>query len=277
MSIIIFIIILGILIFVHELGHFLVAKKTGMRVDEFAIGFPPKIFSWTKGGTKYALNMIPFGGYVKIFGERAGLESGDKIIGLTKGDADLDFTNSSEALAVIKETPAPFVLETDRGGIEIPSKLSTEDGEVVGIFLDDAVNTQTGFFHSFVQGYYLTGFSLTEITIALGDLLFDSFRGEAELENVAGPVGIVGMVGDAAESGIVSLIIFTAFISINLAIINLVPFPALDGGRLLFILIEVITRRPINYKVANYLNLIGFLILILLMIVITVSDIGKLF
>jgi len=109
------------------------------------------------------------------------------------------------------------------------------------------------------------------------DLIFDAFKGEAELKNVAGPVGIVGLVGDAAESGFVSVIMFTAFISINLAVLNLLPFPALDGGRLLFILIEVVTRRNINPKVANILNLVGFLILIGLMIVITVSDIGKLF
>jgi regulator of sigma E protease len=356
MSVIIFIIILGLLIFVHELGHFLVAKKSGIRVDEFAVGFPPRIISWTKNGTRYALNLIPFGGYVKIFGEnpdeesldkdakdsfvnkskltqaavlvagvvfnvlfawvlfasafaigfdvskdtfsfvdnsgssvqiisvqeetpaqRVGLSGGEKVFGLTKGDTEIAFETSEVALNTIRETQAPFTLKTSEGDFQFDSKLKTEEGEIVGFYLDDTINTQTNIFDSVWKGFLMTGFSVKEISIAMKDLIFDAFKGEAELENVAGPVGIVGLVGDAAESGIVSLILFTAFISINLAVLNLLPFPALDGGRLLFILIEVVTRKNINPKVANVLNLAGFLILIGLMIVITVSDIGKLF
>ncbi len=356
MSIIIFIIILGLLIFVHELGHFSVAKKSGIRVDEFAVGFPPKLISWTKNGTKYALNLIPFGGYVKIFGEnpdedsldkdakdsfvnkskltqasvliagvlfnvlfawilfagafmigfevpkdsfsfvnndnsqvqiisvqegspaeRAGFVGGESVNALLKGENITSFNNSIEALDSIRNTEAPFVLQTSEGDFEISSKLETEEGKVVGFYIDDVVNTKSGPLSSVWKGFIMTGYSIKEISVAMKDLIFDAFKGEAELKNVAGPVGIVGLVGDAAESGFVSVIMFTAFISINLAVLNLLPFPALDGGRLLFILIEVVTRRNINPKVANILNLVGFLILIGLMIVITVSDIGKLF
>lgn len=356
MSILLFIIILGILIFVHELGHFLVAKKSGIRVDEFAIGFPPKIFSWMKNGTKYALNLIPFGGYVKIFGEnpddesldknakdsfvnkskltqasvlvagvmfnvlfawilfamafmigfdvpkdafsfvdnsetkvqvlaveedtpaeRAGMESGDEIFGIIKGGTETKFSNADEALNKVRTEETPFVIQTSRGDIEIESRLEKDDREIIGFFLDDVVNTRTNPATALWQGFLLTGVSLKEIFFALINLIGDAFQGDADLENVAGPVGIVGLVKDAAEDGFASLLIFTAFISINLALLNLLPFPALDGGRLLFILIETIIRKDINYKVANILNLAGFAILIILMIIITISDIGKLF
>jgi regulator of sigma E protease len=356
MSVIIFIIILGALIFVHELGHFLVAKKNGIRVDEFAIGFPPKVFSWTKGGTRYALNLIPFGGYVKIFGEnpddesmdknakdsfvnksklvqsavlvagvtfnvifawilfagafmigfnvpkdtfsfvdnsksniqivsvsentpaqRVGLESGDNVWGLKKNNETINFASSDEALQSIRNTPSPFILQTSKGEISIESKLKTEEGEVVGFYLGDVVNTKTNPIKALWHSVLITGFSLKETAVGIFNLLVDAFQGDAKMENIAGPVGIVGLVGDAAKEGFVNVIIFTAFISINLAILNLFPFPALDGGRLFFILIEVITRKPINPKVANILNLIGFLILIGLMILVTASDIGKLF
>lgn len=357
MSVIIFILILGILIFVHELGHFLVAKKSGIRVDEFAVGFPPRIFSWVKGGTRYALNLIPFGGYVKIFGEnpdeesldknakdsfvnkskltqasvliagvlfnvifawimfstaifigfdmpvstlsftddsnakvqvigvqeetpaeRSGITEDTEIFGLMKGDQSFVFENSTNALEVIRSNSAPFVLKTSEGDISIDSKLERDGEELVGFYLGDVVSTeQKNPFIALWHGFLMTGYSTKEVSVALFDLITDAFQGQAELENVAGPVGIVGLVSDAAQSGIVSLIIFTAFISINLAILNLLPFPALDGGRLLFILIEVITGKDINPNVANILNFIGFAILILLMIVITISDIGKLF
>jgi regulator of sigma E protease len=194
--------VLGVLVLVHELGHFLTAKKSGIRVDEFAIGFPPRIFSWVRGGTRYALNLIPFGGYVKIFGEnpddesmakdakdsfvnkpkstqaavliagvmfnvifawlmfslafmngfdipkdtlgfvdnstskiqiieieketpaeRSGLESGNEIFGLKKGQEVSSFNNAEEALQSIRENEAPFTLQTSKGEINIESKL----------------------------------------------------------------------------------------------------------------------------------------------------------
>ena len=103
------------------------------------------------------------------------------------------------------------------------------------------------------------------------------FKGQADLNQVSGPVGIVGLVGDASQFGLVYLLGFTAFISLNLAVLNLIPFPALDGGRLLFVLIEGVTRKTIKPAVANTLNAVGFALLILLMIIVTVSDVIKLF
>jgi len=115
--------------------------------------------------------------------------------------------------------------------------------------------------------------------IAVGILTFlgQVITGQADFSQVAGPVGIVGLVGDATKLGFIYLIQFTAFISLNLAVINLFPFPALDGGRLLFVLIESIKGSAINPKIANTLNAVGFILLLLLMVIITISDISKFF
>lgn len=361
MSIIIFIIILGLLIFVHELGHFSVAKKSGIRVDEFAVGFPPRIFSFVKNGTRYALNLIPFGGYVKIFGEtpdeeslaseatdsfvnkprttqaavliagvlfnvifawillsiafmigfdvpkeqfsflpgerdvvvealvvsedspaeKAGLERGDSIYLIEKGDARFEINSADEGVSLIKNTETPFSVYVNRGeedlSFTIDSKMDLDGTPVVGIYLEDIVNTKSSFFASIRNGFLMTGFAIKEVSVALWDLLIGAFTGTADLNGVAGPVGIVGLVDEAAQVGIVSLITFTAFISINLAVLNLAPFPALDGGRLAIILIESIIRRDLNHKIVNIVNLIGFLILIGLMVLITISDVEKLF
>jgi regulator of sigma E protease len=118
----------------------------------------------------------------------------------------------------------------------------------------------------------------TELTYLTGKAIihfvFDAVRGRADFSGVTGPVGLVGMVGDVKQLGFSYLLSFTALISINLAVINLLPFPALDGGRLLFVAIEGVTRRPIPPKIFNALNTAGFALLLLLMIIVTVRDIG---
>jgi regulator of sigma E protease len=115
------------------------------------------------------------------------------------------------------------------------------------------------------------------IAVGLGGFIASAFTLSADLSQVAGPVGIVGLVGDAAALGIIALFNFTAIISIHLAIINLLPFPALDGGRLVVIIIEAIKRSAIKPKIVNTVNGIGFILLILLMLAVTYSDIIKLF
>jgi len=356
-----------VLVFVHEFGHFIVAKKSGIRVDEFAIGFPPKIFSFMKNGTKYALNLIPFGGYVKIFGETpdeessnpsatdsfvnkskltqasvliagivfniifawvlfsisfmtgfpsvvtedtrdsisdvnvvitsvledspasdAGLQAGDNVLSLSSNLPD-KANNLSGDLAI--EDIQNFVnlygsneiiVTYDRSGETLETSLTPEAGLIegrnaIGISMDMIGNLQLPIHEAIARGFTTTGSMIKNITVGLITFLGQTFTGKADLNQVAGPVGIVGLVGDATQFGFVYLLGFTAFISLNLAILNLLPFPALDGGRLFFLLIEVIIRRPIKPVIANTLNFIGFAILILLMIVITVSDVIKLF
>lgn len=121
-----------------------------------------------------------------------------------------------------------------------------------------------------------TASALVAITVGITNLIMDAVTFTADFSGVAGPVGIVGMVGDAADYGITSLLMFTAIISLNLAVINLLPFPALDGGRLLFVAIEAVIRRPINPVWAARANMIGFGLLMLLMVAVTYNDILRL-
>jgi regulator of sigma E protease len=131
------------------------------------------------------------------------------------------------------------------------------------------------FFQAITAGAERTYTALIEITVGLGTLVKQAFEGTADYSTIAGPVGIVGMVGDAAAMGFTWLLTFTALISLNLAVINLLPVPALDGGRLLFVIIESITRRPIKPVVARWMNQVGFILLLALMAFITVHDILK--
>ncbi len=377
MSIVIFIVILLVLVLVHEFGHFFTAKGFGIRVDEFGFGFPPKLFSFKKGETEYSFNLLPLGGFVKIFGENvdeanllevgfldkketpekielskrslankpkwqqamvlfagifanfllawilfsigfmsglptsvgsepapyklqdvnlvivsilpkspaenAGLKIGDKIINIKN---DNNFTTF-----LSPETIKSFVV--DGGGKEIDvGYIRGKNSEVniakiipketngeftIGISMDEIGTAKLPFFSAFWQGLRLDWLMTKNTVIGLYTLITDGLRGQGSFSSVTGPVGMVGIVGDAYQFGFVYLLSFTALISINLAIINLIPFPALDGGRLFFLLIEKIKGSRINPKVANTANMIGFGILILLMVIITYHDVIKLF
>ncbi len=360
MNIIIFIIILLVLVVSHEWGHFIVAKKSGIRVDEFAFGMGPKLLSWKKGETTYRLNAFPIGGYVKIFGENPDEESingPDKnrsfvskpkymqasvmfagifmnllvawvllSVGFMTGlpssvasapngakvsNAELTITN------VMKDSPAELAglkagdkithLKTEKDETDVPSKESlqyfirkhggedilvtynrgTEQKEVhiiptaglvdgapgIGVNIDLVGTLKLPVHKAFFEGLKLTWYYTTGTVKGFYDLIV----GNVSASSLSGPVGIVGIVGDATKLGFVYLLSFTALISINLAVINLVPFPALDGGRLLFLLIEKIKGSRITPKVANCINAIGFVLLMILMVVITFNDVVKLF
>ncbi len=363
-TILIFLAVLFVLILVHEWGHFIVAKLTKMRVDEFAIGFPPRLFSWKRGETEYSLNALPLGGYVRIYGEDPTAVAGtdpdsarafgsrpkwaqalvliagvtmnwifawlllviimlvgvptqieeqnatpqsvvyidsvlpgapadtvlppqSKIVSVVQGDNELspilpstfsDFVaeNAGNAIDVTYETSAGVVetatLIPQTGVIE-----SSPDRAAlgVGLTLVDTVKKSFGdaIIEASVQTYTLT----KAITVGLFSLIGSVFQGDADFSQVSGPVGIVKYVGEAASVGFTSLLFFTAIISINLAVINLLPIPALDGGRLVFVAIEAITRRPIPPVWASRVNLVGFAALMLLMLAATISDINKLF
>lgn len=357
MSIIIFLIVLSVLVFVHELGHFLFAKKNGIRVDEFAIGFPPRLFAFKKGETTYAINLLPLGGYVKIFGENpdeeslngpdkarsfvnksklaqasvliAGIlfnvlfawvlfissfmvgvaniseneEANSKLLvtavlpdspalysGIKPGDQIISLSDTE----VLKEELTPeavraFISSEQGKQIEISLKRGqealsvsvtpkqNENGEyLIGIQMAQVSEAKLPFHKAVLEGTLTTLHVIKETVVGTLGFLWKVVTFNAEFENVAGPVGIAGLVGEASKFGFGYILSFAALISINLAVINLIPFPALDGGRLLFVALEAVIRRPIPSKVANALNLIGFAFLLLLMIVITFSDIKKL-
>lgn len=389
MTIIIFIIILGVLVFVHELGHFLVAKKAGVRVDEFGFGYPPRAFKiGTKWETDFTMNWIPFGGFVKIFGENyeeekvevlqkntvqkvtgsshpqevisarlfpqhfptgqkkftqvskrwqaailvagvifnilfawflffigfligvpssvdnnlggevknptltiievlpkypaaiSGLRSGDKIVSVSNENSNLENINSEEVSSFINSS-SEINIKINRGGkfyeYKIIPKEDSEFGKkIVGISMDMVGTVSLPIHKAIVEGTKTTGI-FTYLTIkGLFGLITGAFNDNIDLSSISGPVGIVGIVGDASRLGFSYLLTLTALISINLAIINLVPFPALDGGRLLFVFIEYIKRSPINPKIAGWINAIGFALLLLIMVFITFRDIAKL-
>lgn len=365
MSIIIFIIILSLLIIVHELGHFLVAKSFGIRVDEFGLGFPPRVrelFTWK--GTPFTLNWLPFGGFVKIFGENptetemkkelepsapqdsfqsknrgiqasvlvagvvgnflfawallsfgfvvglpapanyyslpvenvqtmittvlpdspaelAGLKSGDVVLSLSREEKFL-VNSPEEASNFIAESEVPITFEIVRGDNVSLIAVTPEEGLVsdrlaVGIAMDAMGVVSLPPHRALWYGLKTTS-ELTVLTgQTIGVFIGQALTGRADISHVTGPVGIVGLVGDARELGFVYLLTFTSLISINLAVINLIPFPALDGGRLLFVSIEALTRRRISPKFFNFANAIGFALLIFLMILITIQDVRNIF
>jgi regulator of sigma E protease len=363
-SILIFIVILLVLVLVHEAGHFFTAKKFGIRVDEFGFGFPPKLFSIKKGETEYSFNLLPLGGFVKIFGESpdeesmngpdagrsfinkprwqqaivlfagifanfllawvlfsigfmsglptsagsepagyklsninlvvtsvvakspaeaAGLKIGDKIINVKSGK---NFTTY-----VSPESIKSFVVGSEGKEIDIGyirgntteltiAKVTPKDTNgnlAIGISMDMIGTAKLPFFQALWEGAVLDWSMSKGTAMGLYTLIKEAIMGKGSFASVTGPVGMVGIVGDAYQFGFVYLLSFAALISINLAIINLIPFPALDGGRLFFLLIEKIKGSPMNPKFANTANMIGFSLLILLMVVITYHDVVKLF
>ncbi len=364
MQVIIFILVLGLLVFIHELGHFLFAKLFGIRVDEFGFGYPPrilKLFRWK--GTDLTLNWIPFGGFVKIFGEDfsekplteaekkenlvyqakwkqvlvmlggiifniifawvlfsslyligvkaplneapknyhfqntdlvisyvsgnspaelAGLRAGDILKEYYAGDQKkiVEHENVLDIIDFIqKEAPKHkigFVVYRDGKlkNIQIQARKGDVGGRyLIGVGLERVGKIQLPLHQAFFYGAKNTFAFLKEISFGFVKLI----SGKISLDAVSGPVGIVKQVGDAAKIGFVYLIGFTAILSLNLAVINVLPFPALDGGRVLFILIEAITRRKIPPKLFMWINLFGFGLLILLMLVVTVKDVLNLF
>ncbi len=365
MSIIIFIVILSVLVFVHELGHFLVAKKAGVKVEEFGFGYPPRALTLGyKWGTRFSLNWIPFGGFVKILGEdetqppshkspdsikffevskfwqaailaagvkfniifawillsvafmigvptpidndlalpisnptltvigvlpgspgeKANLKSGDKVLELKNENRTIvpdapevmmDFIQNSNGIVDFK-----ILRNGETLNIEVVPDyhdILGQDRKVTGVYLDMVGIAKLSFFDSWWAGAKATLLFITNIFFGLVGLVKNIFIGSADFSQISGPIGIVGLVGEAGRFGLAYLLTFTAVISINLAIINLVPFPALDGGRLLFVGIEAVTRKKIPSNIFMILNTVGFFLLIALMIFVTIQDALKLF
>lgn len=365
MSIIIFLLVLAVLILVHELGHFLVAKKFGVRVDEFGLGFPPKIFAKQWGSTLYTLNALPFGGFVKIFGEnpheteiteeekstsfyykpkwvqalvlvagvtfnivfawilislgfiiglpspvehsnlgkvsdvhlvitevmpsspadKAGLKSGDIITFVSSGFIALDSEELSpdNVRHMISESKTEKIkLSYSRG--ETKSEVLIEpmvdkdtDKKIIGIGMDSLGILKLPIHLAIIEGFRTTYLLTKNTAIGLGVFVFDAFRFKSDFSQVTGPVGIANIVGDASSLGFVYLISLVAIISINLAVINLIPIPALDGGRLLFVLIESVISRNISTTFIRRASIVSFIFLIILTIVVTTHDILNLF
>src|SRR4030042_3011529 len=360
LTIIVFILILGILIFAHELGHFISAKKAGVRVDEFGVGFPPRIFAFKKGETTYSLNLFPVGGFVKIFGEEMGekrstskrafynkpawkraiilfagvfmnfliaavfisvvhglgvpmfVEKGEEAnyrniqvqivevvkgspaekAGLKIGDSIANLFFKEEAARIIEvedlqgfiasNIGEEIVFEIKRGNetlkLTIVPRANPPEGEgATGIAMAKTGLISYPWYTAIVKGFEAAAKLIVTMVTMFYLLLKNLILKGAMIGEVAGPVGIYSLTSQFVKLGLVYVLQFAAILSINLAIINILPFPALDGGRLLFLLIGKIKGKPIKFKTERLANAIGFAILIGLLIIIKLRDIIKLF
>ncbi len=261
MSVIIFVIMLSVLVVVHEAGHMFVAKFFGIRVDEFGLGFPPrlkKLFRWRK--TDFTLNWLPFGGFVKIFGENPS----NKVEEITH-DSFQYKSRGVQAAVLVAGVVFNLLFAWVLFSIVLMLGIEGQAGFV-----------KHSFFGSIYHGLMTAGKLGWMIIESLGLFVFQAFQGQANFAEIIGPIGLVGFIGEAAKDGLSYVLYFTALISLNLSIVNLLPIPALDGGRLLFVIIESIRRKSISPKVFNMVNMVGFAFLIILMLVVTLRDIGHL-
>lgn len=349
-TILVLIIMLGILIFVHELGHFIMAKKNGVYVYEFALGMGPKIFSFkrkkTNDPTIYSLRAFPIGGFCSMAGEveyvedekvkkneymcnktpwqrfqilvagvtmnfllaliilfiqalvygstnpepivgriqegypisNSGIEVGDKIISIN--DRKINSWDKITIALALKYDSNVYTFEVEKkdGTIKTyeitPTVVKNEDGTESKVFgFGQSEKLETGFINALRYSFTKFISTISTMNSIIGNLII----GKLSLNSLSGPVGMYSVVGQSIGLGFSSILFLTAYLSINLGYVNLLPFPAFDGGRILFVIIEKIKGSKVDPKLENTLHNIGFILLMLLMIIITFNDIIKLF
>lgn len=363
MTLIIFLIVLIVLILVHEFGHFVVAKLSGMRVDEFGIGFPPRLWGRKVGETIYSINALPFGGFVRIYGEdETDLEviGSDRafsarprffqaltlvagiamnlllayvlltttlVMGTPRALSDSELSHAADAHMAVTDVlpgspaivgglqPGDFILSVNGAPVQQSFSGSNEDAFLAYVANDTALapltfmvernNTQKVVtvtpkvgvlpespakpaigiavepvgvvpesFGTAIKDGALYTWEVTKLTATgLSQFFLQAVTFHANLSEVSGPIGIAFALGNAYAHGFAALLSLAASISISLAIINLLPIPALDGGRLLFVIIEAVIRRPIKPSVAAAINSIFFVLLVVLLLVVSAHDV----
>lgn len=327
-------IMLGLIMFlflitIHEGGHFLGAKLSGIKVNEFSIGMGPTILNKQGEETLYSLRAFPVGGYVMMEGEESdsndarsynnskpwkrfltilagpatnlifaliiifclsfvngvpstiiddfsenspaklsGMQVGDKIIKINDSNINI-FADINDAISVSNDN---LDIQIERNGEKINFEVSTisDNGrKIIGI----SPQAKNDFLFNLGYSFNMTIYMIKQIWIGLTGLI----SGVLGLEQLSGPVGVIKMVGTAANMGVSSFLLFAAMISINLGFFNLLPIPALDGSKLLFILVEMIIGKPINRKFEERISIIGFILLMGLIVLITIKDVISLF
>lgn len=324
-----------LLILIHELGHFVAAKATGVRVNEFSIGFGPKIFKKTHKETTYLLKLIPFGGYCAMEGEdedstdsrafcnKAAWQRGIVVVMGAVFNLLLGFVLVGVMMLPQKNYASLKIAQFDEGSVssaslavgdeivsvdgrkiyttydlsyaftgvrdgklditvlrdgektalrDVQFKTESQDG-IDYVSLDFKVEPIKRTLWSFLSQTFLTTVSQARV---VWFSLIDLISGKFGISAMSGPVGVTAVIGSAAKQSLMNLIPIMSLITINLGVFNLLPLPALDGGRLLFIIIEMIIRKPIPKKFEGVVHTVGFLLLILLMIAITAKDIWAL-
>ena len=314
MTIIYAIIIFCLLIFVHELGHFIVAKACGVKVNEFAIGMGPAIFKKQKGETLYAVRLFPIGGFCAMEGEdedseddrafnnkpawqralvltagsfmnlltavvnevlddspayRAGMMSGDRIVEVD-GTAVDEWNDVITYIGESSRDTADIVVERDGAQQTLTAALEydKESGR-------NKIGITPEMKHS-VAGSVGSGMKNTwNMTVMMYKVIKQLFTGDVSVSELSGPVGIVYAVNQSAKAGVIYVVYLASLLSLNLAIMNMLPFPALDGGRLLFLLIRKITGKRITDAIEGKIHFIGIILLMVLMVYVTWNDIVK--
>ncbi len=350
-SILAFIVVLGVLIFFHELGHFLIARLFGVGVEKFSLGFGPRIVGWKKGITDYRISAIPLGGYVKMVGEDPSVEmdpqdiplsfthkhvlqrllivaagpffnlllavlifltiylfSGTYILKPTVGDVqenspaaagglqkgDIIRAIDGQAVATWEEMAAgigqsqgrPLTFAIERTGELLSIEIAPEvkktknlfgedvDRYIIGIAsAGDIENLKLGFGQAVIESVRQT-YKITELTVvSIAKLI----KGTLSTKTIGGPIMIAELAGQQAKEGILNFVFLIALLSVNLAIINFLPIPVLDGGHILFFTIELIIGRPVNTRMREMAQQAGIFILIMLMVFVFYNDIARIF
>ncbi len=353
MTAIIFILVLLVTVLVHEWGHYFAAKKSGMVVDEFGFGIPPKLFSWKKGETEFSINALPIGGFVRIAGESgdprpdivehrlfsnrprikqaivliagvvcnfllgwlllstsyligvpqiadtgtpevisvlsnspaaaAGIGLRDKVLQVTVGKSTIQEPNTEALRMLVQEEPGETIIFTiERKGeqkmVPITPTLNAETGIYsIGLAAEPLMIAKAPIHKALWVGFKDAWGVTKNVVHALGALVVGIFsKAGGGLSEFIGPVGLATAISDASQVGISYFLSFVALISLNLAVLNLAPFPALDGGRLLILGLETLFKRKFNKTAVGIIHAIGFGLLILLMVVLTVQDVRRL-
>lgn len=338
MVILLAVVVIGALVFFHELGHFLAAKAADMYVQEFALGMGPALISVQRGETKYSLRLLPIGGFLRVAGEeatavgaaipqarrydkksvwqrmlfvaggsfmnfllavlifavifmavgvpsrapvlgtvnegwpaqQAGMQPGDRI--LTIGDVSIS-TWAGIQQAIAGSGGQPLAVVFRRGEQERTAVVTPRRDEATGRFLVGVApqNQRFGPLSALWLGARETATLTAQIVSVIGRMLTGRMPAEG-----AGPIGIMVMVGEVARTGIANLLSFVAIISIQLGLFNLLPIPALDGSKLIFLTLERLRGRPVDPEKENMIHLIGFVLLMALIVLVTFGDLRRL-
>lgn len=237
------IVIFGILVVVHEGGHFMTAKAVGVRVNEFSIGMGPLLFNKKRGETVYSLRLLPVGGYVALEGEDE--ESSDERA----------FSNKPAWAKLLVLAAGPVM------------------NFVFAVIVLTVLLMSMGAVSNVVDAVVLGFKNCVNMEIMIFDAFRDLLTGAGSVDDVVGPVGIVDVVDKTAQAGVSNLILLTVVLSLNLGLFNILPFPALDGGRILFVIIRAVTGKAVSDELENKIHYAGILVLFGLMILITMKDI----
>lgn len=346
-SLILFIIILGTIVLIHELGHFIFAKLFGVYVYEYSIGMGKKL--WSKkpqnSETEYSLRLVPIGGFVRLAGEegedddievpqdrklykksflqrfliffmgpgfnmllaivtlfvaclifgsnlttleldnvtkeypayQAGLRNGDTLISVN-GEKVSTWTQARLKIATTKSgSTIKFKVKDNNGDIKVinvkPQKTKTESGDTSYVY---GVGCKMVKYSGFIGSVKYSILETREILLSMFDTLKYLFTGKLGVNDLSGPVGIYEVVDEQAQYGVSNLLFLLAYLSINVGVINLIPFPAFDGGHILFLIIEKVRRKPVSSNIEATITGIGFICLIILMIYVTCHDVFNL-